>query len=138
LPRSVEILTVILLGLSFVTGVLFWWGHTRLEELEPPQWLNACRIVHGLLNPFLCALFGYLLCQHIRYGWELKVNRPSGFVVEAIMAGLILTALGLYYLGNEKMRNVVVWCHRLLGLALPFGFVAHWIAAKLWAKKNSK
>ena len=138
LPRWVEILTATLLGLSFITGGLFWLGQSKLQELDPPRWLNFCRIAHGCLNPFLCALFGYLLCQHIRYGWALKINRPSGFVIEAIMGGLIFSAVGLYYLGNEAMRNTVLWIHRGLGLALPFGFVAHWIAARRWVKKISK
>jgi uncharacterized membrane protein YfbV (UPF0208 family) len=138
LPRSVEVLTVILLALSFITGGLFWLGQGRLQELDPPAWFNFCRIAHGCLNPFLCALFGYLLCQHIRYGWELKVNRPSGFAIEGIMAGLILSGVGLYYLGNETARNIVVWIHRVLGFVLPIGFVAHWLAARRWVKNFSK
>lgn len=138
LPLAIEIITTVLLALSFISGLFFWWGSTQLEQLEPPRWLNACRIFHGLLNPFLCGLFGYLLCQHIRYGWQLKANRLSGFLIEGVLLVLIISGLGLYYVGAEKARTAAVWIHRWVGVLLPLVFVVHWVAGKRWAKKISK
>lgn len=138
LPPAIEITTTVLLSLSFISGMFFWWGSTQLEELEPPRWLNACRIVHGILNPLVCALFGYLLCHHIRYGWQLKANRLSGFFIEAVLLVLILSGLGLYYFGGEKARAAAVLVHRWVGVFLPLAFVVHWLAGKRWAKKISK
>jgi hypothetical protein len=138
LPRGIEVLTTIIVAASFITGALFWWGQTQLAALQPPRWLETCRVAHGCLNPLTCVLFGYLLCQHIRYGWALKINRPSGFVVEIIIAGLIISAVGLYYIGNETIRNWLVWAHRILGMALPVSFIGHWMAARRWIKNSFK
>ena len=129
-----------LLLLSFVSGVVLWWGQvansrfdgidsTRLVTLQPWQ------LIHGTLNPFLCVFFGYLLCQHVRLGWQMKANRLSGAAMLAVMGGLILTGTGLYYGGDPSWREVLVWSHRVLGLLLPLTLAAHWIGAVQWAKK---
>ena len=133
LTPAVHILTLALLTLSFVSGVLIWRGlHLQQTVSETPAWLRACVVLHGTLNPFLCALFGYFLCDHIRVGWRLGANRITGFLMEACFAALILTGIGLYYSGGETFRSFCVTTHRALGLALPVCLGAHWIAGKRW------
>jgi hypothetical protein len=47
---------VSLLTLSFVSGILVWRGENLQEHgLETPRWLHGCLVMHGSLNPFLCA-----------------------------------------------------------------------------------
>lgn len=130
---------VLLLSLAFISGVLVWWGQTiQTATLETPSWLRALVVLHGGLNPFLCALFGYLCCQHIRFGWQLKANLATGLAMELVFAGLILSGVGLYYAGSESARGALVLAHRIMGLLLPAGLAAHWWAGLRWAKKISK
>src|SRR5262245_18349969 len=135
LSLGVHIATLTLLGLSFVSGVLVWRGlHVQQTYSDTPAWLRGCIVLHGSLNPFLCALFGYFLFDHIRVGWRLEANRLTGVLMEVCFAALILTGAGLYYAGGEALRSVCVITHRALGVLLPVCLAAHWIAAKRWVR----
>jgi len=126
----------LLLLLSLVSGVMIWRGKSiQAQELASPDWLHGAVVLHGALNPFLCVLFGYLLCQHIRVGWQMRANLVSGFLMEAAFAGLILTGAGLYYAGSAEWRERLEWAHRIMGILLPLALASHWIAGLLWAKK---
>jgi len=139
LTPAVHAITLLLLTASFISGVLIWRGvHLQETRAETPTWLRACVVLHGALNPFLCALFGYFLCEHIRIGWRLRANRVSGFFMEVCFAALILTGIGLYYSGGESFRTFCVTAHRVLGLAMPICLAAHWIAGQRWAKAQER
>ena len=142
LPPLAHIAVVALLSLSFLSGAAVWAGQiTQARTMETPLWLPGLLALHGCLNPFQCALFGYLCCQHIRMGWQLKANLLTGFSIEFVFAGLILSGTGLYYAGSAGWRNTFLWGHRVLGLLLPLGLVAHWIAGLRWgdwAEKSGK
>jgi hypothetical protein len=130
---------VLLLSLGFVSGLLVWWGQAiQAEALETPRWLRTCVVLHGGLNPLLCALFGYLCCLHIRYGWQLRANLATGLAMEFLFAGLILSGVALYYVGSKEWREWMVLLHRTLGVLLPLGLGAHWWAGQRWAKNFSK
>ena len=137
LSAAAQAVVTFLLAASLVSGVLVWRGkHVQLTEGFTPDWLPWAVIVHGSLNPFLCTLFGYLLCQHIRVGWQMRANVISGFIIEAVFAGLILTGVGLYYAGSETWRANLALAHRILGVLLPLGLATHWIAGLAWARKQ--
>ena len=139
LPLFAHVAVVLLLSLSVISGVLVWQGERiQAQTMETPAWLHRAVVLHGILNPFLCVLFGYLCCQHIRFGWQLRANLLTGFTMEFIFAGLILSGIGLYYAGAAEWRNGCVQTHRILGLLLAPGLGTHWIAGLHWAKKNSK
>lgn len=139
LSSLAHIAVVLLLSLAFISGVLVWWGQAvQRATLETPLWLRALVVLHGGLNPFLCALFGYLCCQHIRVGWQLKANLATGLAMELVFAGLILSGVGLYYAGSESTRSVLVMTHRVMGVLLPVGLAAHCWAGFRRAKKFSK
>ena len=142
-PSRLSLLThiavVLLLSLSFISGLLVWQGQ-RIQErtMDTPVWLHASMVLHGSLNPFLCALFGYLCCHHIRLGWQLRANLVTGFAMEIIFGGLILSGIGLYYAGAVESRDLCAQAHRILGLLLAPGLGTHWVAGLRWAKKFSK
>ena len=139
LSRFTHIAVVSLLSLSVISGLLVWQGQRiQARTLETPLWLHVSLVLHGSLNPFLCVLFGYLCCQHIRLGWQLRANLVTGFAMEIIFGGLILSGLGLYYAGAAESRNLCVQAHRILGLLLAPGLGMHWVAGLHWAKKFSK
>jgi hypothetical protein len=134
-----HIAVVLLLSLSVISGLLVWQGQRiQAQTMETPVWLHALVVLHGSLNPFLCVLFGYLCCQHIRFGWQLRANLLTGFAMEIIFGGLILSGIGLYYAGSAEWRNLCVLTHRILGLVLAPSLAMHWVAGLRWAKKTSK
>jgi hypothetical protein len=133
LPLWLHLLTLMLVALSSCSGaVLLYYELTTEDGLTKPDWLHGFRVFHGCLYPFQSALFGYLLCQHIRYGWQLKANRISGFLMEACFAGLIFTGIGLYYL--DALREVCQQVHSVFGVLLPISLGAHWFAARRWVR----
>jgi hypothetical protein len=142
IPQWVLVLGLTLLGLSFVSGVVIWWGQVAQAhfDVESPRhfqikvWVK----LHGALNPFLCGLLGYLSHQHIRLGWQMRANRPSGVAMFLVFGALVITGTALYYSGGETMRQVLVWLHRVLGLLLPMTLAAHWIGAWRWVKNRER
>jgi hypothetical protein len=126
------------LGLSFVSGVSVWYGQNVADNaVVPPSWLHVSRVVHGSLYPILCGVFGYLCCQHIRYGWALGANRVSGFTMEGVFLVLIFSALPIYYAREGSFRSICVTVHRLMGAGVPVVLMVHWIAAQRWVRKVS-
>jgi hypothetical protein len=121
--------------LSLVSGIAIWYGQSvQAEELSSPPWMRGALILHGGLNPVQCALFGVLVGQHIRIGWQMRANLLSGFLMEGVFLGLILTGLGLYYAAAD-WRERMVLLHRILGLAMPAALGIHWISGLFWAKR---
>ena len=139
LPLFTHVAVVALLSLSFISGLLVWQGQRiQAQTMETPDWLHAAVVLHGSLNPFLCVLFGYLCCEHIRLGWQLRANLVTGLAMEIIFGGLILSGIGLYYVGAATWRELCVQTHRVLGLLLVPGLGLHWMAGWRWAKRTSK
>ncbi|MGZ8900748.1 MAG: hypothetical protein ACXW3Z_11685 [Limisphaerales bacterium] len=125
---------VFLLSLSFVTGIGLWYVHEQRESpgSDLPQWTNACRILHGVVNPAICAVFGFLWFNHIRGGWKMRVNRKSGGSLTAIIIVLIASGVGLYY--ADEARHFWFTVHLIPGLLLAFVLPAHWFAARKWVR----
>jgi len=126
----------LLLGINFVSGIAVWYGQTiQAEQLQTPGWLRPALVLHGCMFPVQCILFGILLAHHIRLGWQLRANLLSGFATEFIFAGLILTGVGLYYMGAEEWRERVVWAHRVLGLSLPLSLAIPSVLGLRWGRR---
>lgn len=140
LPIVAHVAVVVLLLLSFISGALIWYGdYLNLNaDFDAVRFnVRPWRVLHGILNPVLCVVFGSLLVQHIRMGWQLKANRPTGFFMEAVFAMLIITGAGIYY-SPEAAQRMFVSIHRITGLLVPLSLTAHWIAARVWVKRIEK
>jgi len=136
LSIAAHVIVVGSLALSFISGIAIWYGQTVSgETLTPPTWMHGARVIHGALNPVLCAVFGYLVAHHIRYGWALRANWVTGLAMEAIFAALIISSLAVYYADEGLLRSTSIWIHRVCGAALPGIITAHWVAARMWIKK---
>jgi hypothetical protein len=136
LSLAAHIVIVAALTVSFISGIALWYGQNLANTtLAHPGWMHAARVTHGCLNPVLCAVFGYLCCQHIRYGWALRANWVSGLIMEVVFAALIASALAIYYADEGALRSGLSLFHRLAGAALPAVVAIHWIAARWWVKK---
>ena len=97
LTRFTVILLLVLLSLSFVTGLGLWYVHEQREKISEnpqiglPRWTSLCQTTHGLLNPAISAVFGFLWFAHVRGGWKMRANRKSGGSMTALMIILIVT-----------------------------------------------
>ena len=131
-----QVAVTVLLAAGFLSGLALWWGQTlQAEQGTTPTWFRPVLVLHGCLFPVQCILFGFLLCHHIRVGWQLRANLISGFAMELAFAGLIVTGAGLYYVGSEEWRERLVWAHRVLGLLVPVTLAIHWIMGLRWARR---
>ncbi len=137
-PLTLGIL-LFFLSATFISGFAVLMGDWLQDRSgERLAWLHFSRVIHGGCNPVMCAIFGFLLAEHIRYGWALRANWATGFGMELVFLGLIATGVGLYYAGSETWRNGFGWAHRILGLGLPVGLAWHFRAGTTWAKKATK
>lgn len=138
LTRFTVLLLLFLLGLSFITGLGLWYVHEQREQIaenpqiELPRWTALCQTTHGLLNPIISAVFGYLWFAHVRGGWRMKANRKSGGTMTGLMILLIATGVGLYY--DDSRRHFWFTLHLLAGLLIAFVLPAHWFAARKWVR----
>jgi hypothetical protein len=138
LPALGHALLVAILLVSLASGIAVWLGQSiQLERLAAPAWLRPALLLHGCLFPVQSVLFGVLLATHIRTGWQLRANRPSGLALECVFAALICTGAALYYVGDETWRDRLVWSHRLLGLLLPVTLGLHWFLGHRWARLST-
>ena len=132
LTTSLILLLVSLLGVSFITGIGLWYAHEQREALaEVPRWTNVCRNLHGMVNPAICAVFGFLWFNHIRGGWKMRVNRKSGGSLSAIIILLIVTGVGIYY---GEARHLWFTLHLIPGLLLAIVLPIHWYSARKWVR----
>ena len=104
--------------------------------MQPPAWLRATIVFHGMLFPFQCGLFGWLACQHFKVSWQMRANLVTGFLMEGVFLALILSGASLHYVGS--WREQVVWFHQLCGVLLPAALGLHWFIGLRWAEKTAK
>ena len=84
------------------------------HSLEP-WWLG----IHGLSAAAFLIGFGSVLPGHVRRAWVGRRNRISGAFFFTLLALLIATGYGLYYLGEDSVRELVSAVHWMVGLGMP-------------------
>lgn len=83
-------------------------------EHHPAQ--QIALIAHGIAAYGFLIVLGTLLPVHITAGWNGKRNRKSGASVLGTLLLLGATALGLYYLGDDRLRASAGFVHWSVGL----------------------
>ena len=102
----------------------------RFDLALPWRLPGAGRILTAALHAgagFIAAmLMGALWSVHMRAGWRRRRQRVSGALCGALLLVLALSAVGVYYLGEEISGTVAATTHLAAGvlLVLPFGW--HW------------
>lgn len=125
LPRWQEWTVYVSFGLLAASGIawLVLDSFVRVAGEFGPQPHPAERwalVVHGVVAYAFLIVAGTMVPVHIVAGWNARRNLKSGLAFTGTLLLLVLTALGLYYLGDELVRPQVSIGHWIAGLvALP-------------------
>jgi hypothetical protein len=108
------------------SGLLWFLLHDVVpaESDEMADIAHLLLVVHGASSYALLVAVGSLLPVHVRGGWQRGRNLVTGLTVTAVMAVLGVTALVLYY-GGEEMHAPAKWLHLIFGFACFAVFPAH-------------
>lgn len=113
----------LILGVNFLSGATHAvWGWALGPDAPAPYLFLK---VHGLSAAGVQILLGYLIASHIRPAWRSRRNLISGLGVALPLALLVLSGLGLYYVGDESLRGACRVLHTWLGMILPLCMLAH-------------
>lgn len=129
LPRFQRWATYGTLAMVAASGVTW----LALHDWFQLGWLVAehrLLVIHGVAAALSLMVIGGLLPLHIRLAWRTRRNLRTGITALAVMGGLGLSGLLLYY-GDEEGRNTVRWLHIGVGL---LGMVA--VPLHVWMGKR--
>jgi hypothetical protein len=107
----------------FVSGGLAAW-YDLLEAagrdgVLAPSFRTWSLKVHGASALLFLIALGALVPTHIQRAWAARRNRVNGVVFASALIVLIVTGYGLYYFGDEALREVARWIHLSVGLVEP-------------------
>jgi hypothetical protein len=131
-PRffSVRLITLVVFVL-FLSG-LFLAPTTLIMRLEwelPWRLASDQRVWMAALHAFfafvMLLVIGALWPIHMRVEWRRGRNLYSGIAMAFTWAILILTGLGIYYLGNEQLAIWTSVGHLVLGLVIVLFYFWH-------------
>lgn len=115
----------------FATGVLLtpttlelrfqWKTLWRLNE-ENRILIAAMHVIIGFLT---CSLMGALWSIHMRHEWRRKKNRLSGIILVSAITLLMLSGVGIYYFGNEKLVLLTSGSHLFIGITIFGIYIWH-------------
>lgn len=121
----------LILSLVFFSGIIMIPTalHMRLEWEVPWRLSGESRIAVTALHVFFSfvtlVILGALSSIHMRQGWKKKSRRASGISLVGFFAFLTITALGIYYFGNENLSLIASVGHMTAGVFLLFVYLAH-------------
>ena len=106
----------------------------RLDMDSPVQVSGSLRLAGAALHSFSAFLsigfIGALATVHMRAGWHRKLNRFSGVALLCLFAFLLLSAVGIYYFGDQDLSRLSSLSHSLVSLAVVVLFIWHSIAGR--------
>jgi hypothetical protein len=118
------------------SGVAWFILHDFVEE-EPTELQRKWLVIHGVAAFAALMVFGSVFPLHVRASWNGKRNIGTGLSIGSIMAALTVTALFLYY-GGEDTRFLARWGHIAVGLiAIPM-FPLHLVLGRMSRNSASK
>lgn len=125
---SILMLTIAAL---FITGCLLVPTTLNLKlEWDVPWRLSSEQHIgmaaaHATLSLLMAAIIGALWSIHMRAGWRRRKNHHSGLSLLIIMVLLGISAMGIYYFGDEQSSMLSSVTHMLMGIAIPVLLLVH-------------
>jgi cation transport ATPase len=135
LNPSTEFFVYLIFGLLLVTGVIWMWAQTSLDEGN--QLSSFMLKLHGAAAMAALILLGALF-NHVRKGWKARKNRSSGITLLLVILFLVVTGYGLYYAGDEQLRSLISHWHTWIGLGISLLIPAHVVIGRALRRKPSK
>lgn len=137
LPALLALLsTVLLTGLGLTPTTLAlraeWDLPWRLAGTDR-VWIAA---LHSGLAFGLAAVVGALWSVHMRSGWRRRRQRLSGALLGSALAVLAASAVGVYYLGDDRLAAAAAYVHLGVGLFASVLFVWHWRRGRAAARRE--
>lgn len=131
LPSLLALLTLVTLsGLGLAPTTL-----AIRAELDVPWRLGGgdrlwVAALHSTCAFALAAFVGALWSVHMRSGWRRRRQRVSGTMLGSSLVLLTLTAVGVYYIGDDRIAAAVAMVHLSLGLFAAPVFALHWLRGR--------
>jgi len=130
LPRWQEWSVYVSFGLLAATGIawlpLDWFvrvaGEFGPEHHPAEHWVL---IAHGVAAYVFLIVAGAMIPVHVTLGWNTRRNLKTGLTLAGVLLLLAVTALGLYYLGDEDSRAWVSIIHWSVGLVAALVLLIH-------------
>ena len=122
-------LILVISGLLLIPNALVFrleWDITWYFPEAIRFWVVA---LHVLIAFFVISQLGALWSVHMRIGWRHHKNIRSGLSMVGVLLALVLTGIGIYYLG-EKLSVSASVAHMLIGFSLPCLFIYHIVAGR--------
>ncbi len=116
---------LVYLALIVIAGSGIAW--TVLEDwlMQGPGPLPQLLLkTHGIFSFLTLMAVGSLLPTHMRLAWRQRRNVLTGVVSALVLLVLIVTAMGLYY-GGEDWRELTKWTHVVVGVAVVLVLPVH-------------
>lgn len=130
-PSLFYLLLLITFTTLFVTGCLLAPTTLNLKlEWDVPWRLSSDQHIgvaaaHATLSFLMVGVIGALWSIHIRAGWKRRKNHHTGLSLVMFMLLLGITAIGIYYLGDEQAAMFSSVAHMLMGIVIPILLVIH-------------
>lgn len=90
-------------------------------------WVAA---LHSAVAFGLAAVVGALWSLHMRSGWRRRRQRISGALLGGALCVLAASAVGVYYIGDERASAVAAFVHVGAGLFATAVFGWHWMRGR--------
>jgi hypothetical protein len=106
----------------------------RLDVGVPWALPGGARVYVAALHATGCLLglfmLGALWTVHMRSGWRRHLQRGSGAALVLALVALVLSAIGVYYLGDEAWAMAAAVIHIVVGLLAVGVLVWHGVAGR--------
>jgi hypothetical protein len=141
-PRFFAPLLWAILASLFITGLFLAPGalEMRLEWDVPWRLASGMRIWiaagHALFAFAVLSILGGLAAVHMRAGFRRRRNLTTGLLLLSGFLMLALTALGIYYLGDERLGVWASIVHLVIGLLLAWPLGLHVATARRLRAEN--
>lgn len=99
---------------------------------EPHPLEHLLLVLHGVSAALMLWTFGLVWLSHVRRAWGRRMNRISGGTLVVLLAWLGISGLGLYYLADDRWREVASIGHWVFGL-----FAVLWLPIHIWRGRRA-
>lgn len=120
------VLTLLLAsGIALLPSML----EMRLDIDAPVRISGTARVIsaaaHCVTGFLLAGIVGSLLAIHVRIGWRRRLNKISGVVLLVLSIALLVSAVGIYYVGDDGWSRNSSVIHSVAGLLATIVFAWH-------------